>query len=138
MKKNIANHLITLIFCSPLLLSLSSHAKVKKTIDYCENNSQTAEQLSICLDQVRDLALKELTTWQNNQVFILTEIEQKTGRGAALRMFQRAKKDFEKFRENNCRWQYLQISPAKGAATAYKKCYIRLTQAHINELVMLN
>ena len=42
------------------------------------------------------------------------------------------------FRENDCRWQYLAISPGTGAASAYKKCYILVSQSRIKELESIN
>lgn len=121
-----------------LLISLPIAAKKITTVDECDQQSQKNIDFSFCLDQVKNHAERELTTWINNQVFTLEELKKQTGRGAALTIFKRSQTAFEKYREDNCRWQYLQISPATGADTAYKSCYIRLTQARSQELAQLN
>jgi len=52
-------------------------------------------------------------------------------------MFKRSQNDFITFRDNDCRWQYLAISPEKGAGEAYKKCYILATESRIKTLSMV-
>jgi uncharacterized protein YecT (DUF1311 family) len=49
-------------------------------------------------------------------------------------MFKRSQNNFVTFRDNDCRWQYLMLSPEKGASNAYKKCYIALSKSRIKEL----
>ena len=93
---------------------------------------------SQCLDGVKNSVDRELQTWINNQVFILEDIELATGRSSALVMFKRSQSNFITFRENNCRWQYLAISPGTGAGPAYKKCYIKLSKIRIQELSQIN
>ena len=107
-----------------------------KTIKSCEKIDDNIEH-SQCLDSVKKLSEKELQTWVNNQVFTLEELALKTGRKAALALFKRSQKNFITFRENNCRWQYLAISPDKEAANAYKKCFILTNKRRIQELEML-
>ena len=77
---------------------------------------------------------RELQTWINNQTFLLEDLVLTTGRGSALTMFNRSQTNFITFRENNCRWQYLALSPSKDAGPAFKKCYILSTQTRIKEL----
>ncbi|WP_448250346.1 lysozyme inhibitor LprI family protein [Thalassotalea agariperforans] len=121
-----------------LLLSLPIAAKKITTVDECDQLSPKNSDFSSCLDQVKTHAERELTTWINNQIFTLEELKKQTGRGAALTIFKRSQTAFEKYREDNCRWQYLQISPATGADSAYKSCYIKLTQARSKELSELS
>ena len=121
-----------------LLLSLPIAAKKITTVDECYQLSPKNSDFSSCLDQVKTHAERELTTWINNQIFTLEELKKQTGRGAALTIFKRSQTAFEKYREDNCRWQYLQISPATGADSAYKSCYIKLTQARSKELAELS
>ncbi len=110
----------------------------KETIASCQTKMTTTAELSRCLDGIKDLKDRELQTWVNNQVFILEELAASTGRRSSLEMFKRSQRNFISYRENNCRWQYLVISPDASAATAYKKCYITLTQYRIEELTNLN
>ena len=98
----------------------------------------TTQEFSMCLDGVKQKKERELQTWVNNQSFTLDELAAATGRKAALNMFKRSQRNFITYRENNCRWQYLAVSPGTGAAAAYKKCYITLTQDRINELTALS
>ena len=121
-----------------LIVSLPVLANKITTIEQCDKKSLKNIDFSFCLDQVKEHAERELTTWINNQTFALEELKKQTGRTAALAIFKRSQTTFEKYREDNCRWQYLQISPATGADTAYKSCYIRLTQARSQELAQLN
>ena len=109
-----------------------------KSIKYCENSKTTDIALLQCLDYVKDAVDRELRTWVANQTFILEEVELVTGRSSALIMFKRSQSDFITFRENNCRWQYLSISPRVGAVPAYKKCYIKTSQDRIKELSLIN
>lgn len=115
-----------------------THAAPQKSIAHCEKTEKSPSDLSQCLDKVKRAVDLELQTWINNQTFILEDIASTTGRTSALVMFQRSQRNFIEFRENNCRWQYLAISPGTGAAPAYKKCYILLSQSRIKELSNIN
>jgi uncharacterized protein YecT (DUF1311 family) len=130
--KKIFTYSVAIAFC---LLSSTSYAK--KSIEQCEAKQDTTLGLSSCFDIVKASIDKELQTWINNQVFILEEFALTTGRRSALDMFKRSQRNFITFRENDCRWQYLAISPKTGAAAAYKKCYILLSKARIKELEMI-
>jgi len=120
------------------LLAFSYSSIAKNTVTLCEAKMTTTEEFSKCLDGVRKHKDRELQTWVNNQTFTLEELAKVTGRQAALNMFKRSQRNFITYRENNCRWQYLAISPGTGAAAAFKKCYITLTQDRINELTSLS
>lgn len=123
---------LALAFC---FLSTTSYAK--KSIEHCEATQDTTSGLSSCFDIVKAAIDRELQTWINNQVFILEEFALTTGRRSALDMFKRSQRNFITFRENDCRWQYLAVSPSTGAASAYKKCYILVSKARIKELEMI-
>jgi uncharacterized protein YecT (DUF1311 family) len=131
-KKSPIKYLIT------LSLMFSATTLAKNTIESCEKEMATTPEISRCLDGVKEKKSRELQTWVNNQSFILEELAADTGRKAALNMFKRSQRNFVSYRENNCRWQYLVIAPGTGAASAFKKCYITLTQDRIDELSSLN
>lgn len=123
---------LSVLIFSQSLLSLPAHAQ--KTLDECKKMEQTAERQSRCFDSVKEVLDRELQMWVNNHTFNLEEKALNTGRRSALKMFKRSQNDFITFRENDCRWQYLAISPEKGANMTYKKCYILVTQNRINQL----
>lgn len=128
------------IILTTLLLSnyfLATFAMAEKSIENCQSASSTQANIdenSRCLDAVIDETDRQLQTWVNLHTFDLEEKALVNGRHSALKMFKRSQSNFITFRENNCRWQYLAVSPEKGAGLAYKKCYILLTQSRINEL----
>ena len=111
--------------------------KFQKSIEHCEQKHKELTELSMCFDRLRASKDRELQTWINNQVFILEELALKSGRRSALEMFKRSQRNFITFRENNCRWQYLHISPDESAQLAYKKCYVLVTNQRIKELSLL-
>ncbi len=115
----------------------STPVYAQKTVDECEKTEKTVEKQSRCFDHVKDVLDRELQTWVNNHVFNLEEKALVSGRYSALKMFKRSQSDFIAFRNNDCRWQYLAISPKQGADIAYKKCYILVTQSRIHELSMV-
>lgn len=133
MNKTIFNLLIMISIC----FSGHSYAFQPKKLTDCDKNFNSTTELSQCLDLVKDAIDRELQTWINNQVFVLEEFSLVTGRRSALEMFKRSQRNFITYRENNCRWQYLHISPETGAAAAFKKCYIITTRNRINELSQL-
>jgi uncharacterized protein YecT (DUF1311 family) len=124
------------ILASILLFSNAAMANI--TVEICETTMATTPEVSRCLDGIKTKKDRELKTWINNQLFILEELAEVTGRKGTLTMFKRSQRNFIAYRENNCRWQYLAVSPGTGAAAAFKKCYIALTQDRINELTNLN
>ena len=130
--KNFSHYIFT------CFLLFSNSAIAKNTVESCEDKSTTVEELSRCLDGVKEKKDRELQTWVNNQTFILEELAANNGRRATLNMFKRSQRNFISYRENNCRWQYLFVSPDASSVVAFKKCYITLTQDRINELTSLN
>jgi len=133
MIKRIPTYIFALVLCS-----ISSISYAKNTIESCESSQKTTSGLSSCFDLVKEAVDRELQTWINNQIFILEEFALSTGRTSALEMFKRSQRNFITYRENDCRWQYLAISPAKGAASAYKKCYILVSKNRIKALSAIN
>lgn len=121
--------------CSIGLISFPSVAA--KTIENCADKETVTVDYARCLDGVADSTDRELQTWINNQVFVLEELAIDTGRKSALKMFRRSQSHFIRYREDNCRWQYLALSPSVKAASAYKKCYVRTTLDRIKELSTL-
>ncbi len=124
--------ILSAFILAPLLFSTPADAK--QTLAECEKVEQGTGKLSHCLDRVKEALDRELQTWVNHHVFNMEEKALITGRYSAMKMFRRSQSDFITFRDNDCRWQYLTISPSKGAGIAYKKCYIVVTQARIKEL----
>ena len=119
----------------PLLMTAPAYAA--KNIEECYQ--QTTEQiftvsLSRCLDSVISHVDRELQTWVNLHTFNLEEKALINGRYSALKMFKRSQSNFITYRENDCRWQYLAKSPARGADLAYKTCYVMLSQSRIMAL----
>ncbi len=86
------------------------------------------------LDGVISFVDRELQTWVNLHTFNLEEKALTNGRYSALKMFKRSQNNFITYRENDCRWQYLVISPERGADLAYKTCYVQLSQNRIKAL----
>ncbi|WP_057831663.1 lysozyme inhibitor LprI family protein [Colwellia sp. TT2012] len=127
--------LLALSLLYPLLMMNPAYAV--KNITVCQQ--QTAEQLSSaamsrCLDGVISSVDRELQTWVNLHTFNLEEKALVNGRYSALKMFKRSQSNFITYRENDCRWQYLAISPEKGANIAYKTCYVLLSKSRISTL----
>ncbi len=134
----VMSNMFKYIFVLCIFTANSVYAFQPKSTKNCENRETTATELSQCLDIVKAYSDKQMQTWINNQTFILKEFVKISGRRSALTMFKRSQRNFITYRENNCRWQYLHISPGKNAASAYKKCYIQITNNRILELSKLN
>jgi len=134
--KNKALTIALSAFCMAAVPSFPSFAE--KTMETCAQKHEVIVDYNRCLDGIADSFDRELQTWVNNQVFILEELAIDTGRKSALKMFKRSQNNFTRYREDNCRWQYLALSPSVNAASAFKKCYIRATKDRIKELSSLN
>lgn len=132
------NKLFIIIALCTLSAASFAQAAKEKTIDNCKEKTKSKINYSICLDEVKLSKDRELTTWVNNQVFILDEIAKETGRSSSLKIFKRSQADFEKYRENSCRWQFIAYGQDNKAVPIYKECYIKLTKHRINELSSLN
>lgn len=119
----------------PLLMTCAVQAT--NTIEECQtqvSNKTSSTALSRCLDSVITAVDRELQTWVNLHHFNLEEKVFTHGGHSALNMFKRSQKSFISYRENDCRWQYLVISPSKDADLAYKTCYITLSKSRIAAL----
>jgi uncharacterized protein YecT (DUF1311 family) len=123
---------------SILLSVLSFNSYAARTMEKCQEKLEDTIEYSRCLDGVIEVIDRELQTWVNNQVYILEELAMNTGRTSALSMFRRSQANFIKYREDNCRWQYLAVSPSPDSGPAYKACYIRASKDRIKELSLLN
>lgn len=127
------NRIIAALLITTLgIYTASSYAAT--TVNDCQQADLSITAQSSCLDNVSKLVDRELQTWVNNHIFNLEEKALVTGRYSALKMFKRSQSNFITFRENDCRWRYLMISPEEGASVAYKQCYIQRTQTRISEL----
>jgi len=124
-----------LIATSILFSSLQISAETIKPLQAkCDPNKLNNIKYSQCLDILKIRVDRELETWINNQLFILEDIANTTGRKSALNMFKRAQKNFITYRDNNCKWQFLAQLPSNVSAPAYKKCYILTSKDRIKEL----
>lgn len=117
-----------------LQFSFIADVYAAKSLDDCQQAKLSLPEVSSCLDGVKKAADRELQTWVNNHIFNIEEKALITGRYSVLKMFKRSQSNFITFRDNDCRWQYLLVSPEQGADIAYKKCYVKLSQMRIKEL----
>ncbi|TPH12735.1 lysozyme inhibitor LprI family protein [Litorilituus lipolyticus] len=117
-----------------VMFIISSQAEARNKLADCEDLKNDESLLSRCLDGVIDTLDSELQTWINHHTFNLEEKALVNGRYSALKMFKRSQSNFISFRENDCRWRYLAISPDKGAGIAFKQCFVELTKARIIQL----
>lgn len=118
-----------------MLIISSVHAA--KSIEECEKENVDellSPSMSKCLDDVITQVDRDLQTWVNLHTFNLEEKALINGRYSALKMFKRSQSNFITYRENDCRWQYLAVSPERGANLAYKRCYVLLSQSRITAL----
>jgi len=125
-------------FLSPLLMFNAAHAA--KDIETCQKlnaDQLSTASMSRCLDGVISYVDRELQTWVNLHTFNLEEKALVNGRYSALKMFKRSQSNFITYRENDCRWQYLAVSPEVGADLAYKSCYVMLSQSRITALSII-
>lgn len=114
-----------------------SSAHAAKSIKECEKENVdklSSPSMSRCLDDVITQVDRDLQTWVNLHTFNLEEKALINGRYSALKMFKRSQGNFITYRENDCRWQYLAVSPERGANLAYKRCYVLLSQSRITAL----
>ena len=131
------NKVIIALLMSPLFMHLPVYAA--KSVEECHKLSGAQDNAqSRCLDSVISFVDRELQTWVNLHTFNLEEKALVNGRYSALKMFKRSQSNFITYRENDCRWQYLAISPQTGADLAYKTCYVNLSQSRIMALSEIN
>ena len=128
----------TLIFTCSLLMF--NYATAGKSVSQCKTDNQNLSpaDVSRCLDGVIEQVDRELQTWVNLHTFNLEEKALVNGRQSTLKMFKRAQNDFVTYRENDCRWQYLALSPDRRASLAYKTCYVLLSEKRIKALSVIN
>ncbi|WP_426370392.1 lysozyme inhibitor LprI family protein [Pseudocolwellia sp. HL-MZ7] len=119
------------------ILFSSFHVTAKapsSIISQCDEQELEKKAYSQCLDLVKIKIDRELETWENNQLFILEDVAETTGRQSAFNMFKRAQRNFITYRDSNCKWQFLAELPSNDSAPVYKECYILTTKDRINEL----
>lgn len=133
MNKKIITLATTILLNTLILPSAMAEKSAEDCLQLGSINNNLSEK-SRCLDGVIAEMDRELQTWVNLHIFNLEEKALVNGRYSALKMFKRSQTNFITFRENDCRWQYLAVSPEQGAGIAYKTCYIVLGQNRINEL----
>ncbi len=127
--------LITLTsFCSLLMINLTSAATSADQCQQANDNTISPSTISRCLDGIIEQVDRELQTWVNLHTLNLEEKALENGRYSSLKMFKRAQSNFITYRENDCRWQYLAVSPDKRASIAYKTCYVLLSENRIKAL----
>ncbi len=134
------NLFYTFNFSVLVLFSFASTAEdnTYKSISTCGAAKLSEIKYSQCLDVVKNKVDSELTTWVNNQTFVLEENVKATGRKSSYYMFKRSQQNFITYRENNCKWQYLIELPSSTSATAYKICYIIMSKDRIKELTRVS
>jgi uncharacterized protein YecT (DUF1311 family) len=117
-----------------------NYATAAKSVGQCKTDNQniSPSDVSRCLDGVIEQVDRELQTWVNLHTFNLEEKALVNGRQSTLKMFKRAQNDFVTYRENDCRWQYLALSPDRRASLAYKTCYVLLSEKRIKALSVIN
>ena len=134
---------LSLTIASLCFSSLSSATSLDNlnSVEKCHKNminETDNEVISRCLDKAISKVNRELQIWVNLHQFNLEEKAQFNGRYSALKMFKRSQSSFITYRENTCRWQYLNISPDVGADVAFKSCYVTLSKTRINTLININ
>lgn len=130
-------HRTLILTCSLLMFN---YATAAKSVGQCKKDNQnlSPSDVSRCLDGVIEQVDRELQTWVNLHTFNLEEKALVNGRQSTLKMFKRAQNDFVTYRENDCRWQYLALSPDRRASLAYKACYVLLSEKRIKALSVIN
>lgn len=104
----------------------------------CASSRESAVGYLRCLDRRIERLNNDITLWGNNKIFELEGVSKLTGRTDALSLFKKAQKSFHKYRENNCRWQYLLLLPdITAGAISYKECFIKMSETRVAELKQL-
>lgn len=108
-------------------------------VNVCKTKFDDKVNYSACLDTVHTSKVRELEIWQKNIVFKLQEVAEINGRRDAITLFKSTSKEFEQFKNKNCKWQYLSMLPdASIAANMSKECHIYMTIQRTNELKQLS
>ena len=108
-------------------------------IKVCKSKFGNKVAYSTCLDGVLSDKTRELKTWQKSINLKLQELTSFNGRRDTMVLFKKSSRAFEKFKENNCKWQYLSLLPdIYTAGNMSKECHIYMTIERIHELKQLN
>jgi len=134
MKKLFVPISVVILFSSINVSAKDSHSVIKQ----CDIEALDKINYSKCLDLERTKVDRELETWVNNQLFRLEDKAEATGRQSAFNLFKRSQKQFLKYRDTNCKWQFITKLPSTDAAMSYKICHILTTQDRIKDLARLS
>lgn len=133
-----------LLFCLlPLTFNLSADEVAGrfniKEVKNCKSRFENKVSYSTCLDSALSEKVRVLNTWKESLNLKLKEVTSYNGRRDAIVLLKKSNQAFEKFKENNCKWQYLSLLPdINDAANMSKECHIYMTIQRINELKQLN
>lgn len=101
----------------------------------CQTKFDDKVNYSACLDSVLVKKQRELSTWNKSMNFKLQEVAELNGRKDAITLFSSSQQEFERFKNKNCKWQYLTLLPDTHiAANMTKECEIYMTIQRTNEL----
>lgn len=133
-----------LLFCIGIFsINLSADELVNRfniqDTKICKSKFGNKVAYSTCLDSVLSDKIRELNTWQKSINLKLQEIASFNGRRDTMVLFKKSSRMFEKFKESNCKWQYLSLLPdIYAAGNMSKECHIFMTVKRIHELKQLN
>lgn len=102
----------------------------------CQSKFSDNVTYSTCLDSLLSTKTRELETWQTD---MQTKLKEVTSRLDVLPLFEKSNKEFEQFKNKNCKWQYLTFLPdVESAVNMSKECQVYMTIQRINELKQLS
>ncbi len=114
---------------------LTKPAIAAGSLTQCAQSRESSVEYLRCLDRKLSALNNEITLWNNNKIFALEAKAKDTGRKDVLHLFKKAQKSFTKYRENNCRWQYLeQIPDTTAGAISYKECLVEMSRIRVQQL----
>ncbi|MFT4926782.1 MAG: hypothetical protein ACI8WB_002881 [Phenylobacterium sp.] len=138
MRKRLLMPFISLAIPACFML-LPSLAFAADGVKQCASSRDTAIDYLRCLDRKMNALESDLTLWGNSHIFALEAKSKVTGRRDTMHVFKKAQKSFVKYREHNCRWQYLSMIPDTSAgAIRYKECMIDMSQTRVESLKRLS
>lgn len=108
-----------------LFILIAANVPVLYADTECEKKTLSQVNYMRCLDQQLEQNKRDLTTWENNHLFILETQVSTTGRQDGLKMFNKSRETFALYTEQDCGWQFIvQLPDNKKASTAYKECQL--------------
>lgn len=124
-----------ILFAFALLSLLASVPATGGPLNDCYRSAENRLDVRPCLEVLlteADAQLIEAEQFRRQQ---LAELANVTGRGAALKAFEQAAKDFRVFRESACRLARLEAEPGTGAGDFELDCMVRLTLLWTDQLL---